>query len=92
MTEVDVRCEPTADGWTCRVRLTDAAGTGEHRVSVRRGDLARLAPGAVDPVDLVHRSFDFLLQREPRGSILRTFDLTMIGRYFPDWERTIRGG
>ena len=33
--------------------------------------------------------FDFLLTREPRESILRRFDLPVIGRYFPDWEAEV---
>jgi hypothetical protein len=33
----------------------------------------------------VRRSFDFLLEREPPSSILRTFDLAVIGRYFPEY-------
>ena len=41
------------------------------------------------PIDLVRRSFAFLLEREPKESILRSFDLPEIGRYFPDYERTI---
>lgn len=92
MTDIDVRCEPSGAGWACQVGLTDDAGSDEHRVTVTRTDLARLAPGADDPTDLVRRSFAFLLEREPRESILRTFDLTVIGRYFPDWERTISRG
>jgi hypothetical protein len=40
-------------------------------------------------VGLVEASFAFLLEREPNESILRTFDLTVIGRYFPDYEREI---
>ena len=38
---------------------------------------------------MVRRSFEFLLEREPPESILRSFDLTVIGRYFPDYERVI---
>jgi hypothetical protein len=38
-------------------------------------------------VSLVEASFDFLLEREPQESILREFDLIVIGRYFPDYER-----
>jgi hypothetical protein len=52
-------------------------------------DLARLAPGASDPVDLVEASFAFLLEHEPKESILREFDLAVIGRYFPDYDRQI---
>ena len=60
-------------------------------MTVAAGDLARLAPGAADPEDLVRRSFAFLLAREPATSILRRFELPEIGRYFPDFERLIRG-
>jgi hypothetical protein len=59
-------------------------------VPVSAADLARLAPGADSPEDLVGRSFAFLLVREPKESILRRFDLIEIGRYFPEYERTIR--
>ena len=88
MTSIDARCKPAADGWTCEVDL----GVTRHEVTVRRSDLERLAPGAADPVDVVRRSFAFLLEREPPTSILRAFDLPVIGRYFPEYERVIRAG
>jgi hypothetical protein len=90
MAEIDVRCEPDAHGWTCRVQVAEGGSTTSHRVTVTAADLTRLDPGAADPTDLVRRSFAFLLAREPKESILRAFDLTVIGRYFPDWERSIR--
>ncbi len=93
MSTIDVTTTPAADGWTCRVRVTDADGsTAEHEVAVSHADLDRLAPGAADPTDLVRRSFAFLLEREPKESILRRFDLPVIGRYFPAYEREIRRG
>ncbi|HEX4897518.1 MAG TPA: hypothetical protein VFV53_04080, partial [Candidatus Limnocylindrales bacterium] len=67
------------------------AAPSRHEVTVSRADLERLAPGASDPTDLVRRSFEFLLQREPPRSILPVFDLPLIGRYFPEYEVTIRG-
>jgi hypothetical protein len=59
-------------------------------VRVASADLQRLAPNAADPSDLVRRSFDFLLARESKESILRSFDLPVIGRYFPEYEGEIR--
>jgi hypothetical protein len=91
MTRIDVGCRPEGQAWRCHIRLTDEGGTGEHLVRVTRADLDRLAPGATDPEDLVRRSFEFLLEREPRTSILREFDLPVIARYFPEYEREIRG-
>ena len=38
----------------------------------------------------MRQSFAFLLEREPAGSILPRFDLTVIGRYFPEWREEMR--
>lgn len=89
MNEFTVRTDPTADGWTCAVTVRSAGATTEHRVRVTHAALERFAPGATDPTDVVRRSFAFLLEREPATSILRTFDLPDIGRYFPEFEREI---
>ena len=86
---VEVACEPAGAGWTCRVRVSGDGPATDHEVTVQAADLARLAPGATDPDDLVRRSFAFLLAREPNTSILRRFDLMVIGTYFPDYEREV---
>ena len=88
MSSVDVTPAVAGDGWDCFVTVRDSSET-HHRVRVSRADLARLAPGASDPVDLVEASFAFLLEREPQESILREFDLIVIGSYFPDYDREI---
>jgi hypothetical protein len=88
MSKVEVTAAVVADGWECKVTVRNGSET-RHRVRVSRADLARLAPGASDPVDLVEASFAFLLERETKESILREFDVTVIGRYFPDYEREI---
>jgi hypothetical protein len=87
--EVVVTCEPTADGWRCSVTVGDDAAATEHRVTVDRATLADLAPGA-EPESLVAESFGFLLEREPRESILRSFELPVIGRYFSEFRDEIR--
>ncbi len=92
MTEpIDVRCEPSGGGWTCRVTVGGPAAPTTHVVNVSNADLARLAPGAPDPDNLVRRSFAFLLAREHKESILGRFDLMVIARYFPEYEREITG-
>jgi hypothetical protein len=82
-----VRCSPTADGWVCQVALD--GGRSEHEVTLDRATLDDLAPGAT-PETLVEASFGFLLEREPADSILRRFDLPIIGRYFADYPDEIR--
>jgi hypothetical protein len=87
---VNVRCDPDGEGWRCGVTVGDDPAATSHEVSVSAATLASLAPGATDPEALVLASFEFLLAREPRESILRRFDLMVIRRYFPDWEAEIR--
>jgi hypothetical protein len=43
----------------------------------------------VTPEELIERSFEFLLEREPNTSILRRFDLPVIQTYFPEYERVM---
>jgi hypothetical protein len=92
MTAIEVSCDASGeDGWNCDVMLAEAGREiSRHRIRVGTTDLARLAPGASTPDGLVKASFAFLLERESPHSILRSFDLTEIGRYFPEYEREIR--
>ncbi|HSK92743.1 MAG TPA: hypothetical protein VLA76_01645 [Candidatus Angelobacter sp.] len=84
-----VSCDPTDDGWRCSVTVGDDAGATSHEVIVGRATLQDLAPTAT-PELLVSESFAFLLEREPRESILRSFELPIIGRYFADYSDQIR--
>lgn len=78
------------DDLTFEVTVQDGITT-VHTVTVQPDYAARLTGGRVPTEQLVGRSFDFLLEREPNTSILRRFDLPAIARYFPEYERTIRG-
>jgi len=73
-----------------RVRVTESGSETSHDVTVSPKDYTRLITGNVDPEELVRRSFEFLLEREPKESILTMFDLSVISRYFPEYEREIR--
>ncbi len=93
MSEIDARCEPAPDGWRCAVTVRDDRGSSAHDVTVGADDAARLAAASdvTDVERLLYETFDFLLEREPRESILRTFDLSVVGGYFPEYEHEIRG-
>ena len=71
---------------TFRVTV-DGCSTTTHTVTVRPDYAAKL--GAADAALLVERSFEFLLEREPNTSILSQFDLSVIQRYFPEYEGAI---
>ncbi len=85
MPEITIRTE--GDG-RFSVRVEDDGSSTEHLISVSAGDLERLASGRT-PEDFVRDCFDFLLAREPKESIMRSFDVSTIGRYFPEFEREI---
>ena len=85
MTEITVTPEGLGE---YRAELSDAAGSSSHLVAVDAAAAARLAPG-VAPEHLVEASFRFLLDREPRQSILGRFDLAVIPRYFPEYEAAL---
>jgi len=40
--------------------------------------------------DLITKSFEFLLEREPKESILKKFNLQIINKYFPEYEEVIK--
>jgi hypothetical protein len=69
------------------VTVRDATGATRHHISLNRHDLARLGAGA-DAEAVIVAAFRFLLDREPKEAILASFDLTAIGRYFPEFETT----
>jgi len=64
--------------------------TTSHTVTVEPSYHEKLTGGSVSAEKLVEKLFEFLLKRESNTSILSAFDLPVIGRYFPEYEDTIR--
>ena len=89
---VTVEAQAQSAGWVCQVGVDHAGERTRHTVTVSGAELARWGRGdrRQDVEDLVARSFDFLLLREPPTSILRSFELSAIQRYFPEYDREIR--
>jgi hypothetical protein len=89
---VEVRAERKGELWTCAVIVLTEGHETRYEVVVHPADLQRWGSGddAAAVEDLVSRSFDFLLEREPPESILRRFDLSVIQRYFPEYDRLFR--
>ena len=73
--------------WLVTVQSTS---TTKHRVRVTPDDLHRFGGDAVSAPQLLEASFRFLLEREPNTSILSSFDLPVIARYFPEYPKEIR--
>ena len=89
MDDVRVSLTESDGGWTAEVVVTGGGSSTQHEVTLSQDVYERLAGAKAAPEALVEASFAFLLEREPKESILRRFDLPVIGRYFPDYERVI---
>jgi hypothetical protein len=90
MAEIDVRPTERDHEYEFEVTVREGRGESRHIVTVSRDDYERLSGGEASPEALVTESFRFLLEREPKESILRSFDLMVISRYFPEYGREIR--
>ena len=88
----DIRIERTGtDGEIVFDVVVSESGTeSRHEVTLSEEDYRRLGEGYGSPDEFVRACFEFLLEREPRESILSTFDISVISRYFPEFEETIR--
>jgi hypothetical protein len=73
-----------------RVTISEGSTKSSHRVTLKQTDYQRLTAGKVGQRDLIARSFEFLLEHEPKESILTEFDLLEISRYFPSFERELQ--
>lgn len=60
-----------------------------HRVTAPEQYVRSLTGGRATAVELLRKSFEFLLEREPNTSILRTFELSVIQQYFPEYEQVV---
>jgi hypothetical protein len=72
-----------------RVEVSEGASSSVHDVTASDADVRRYG-GNAGAERLLEASFEFLLAREPKESILRSFDLPVIERYFPEYPREIR--
>lgn len=91
MAEIDVETKEHNDSYEFQVTVREGQSETRHRVTLNKSDYSQLVGEQTSPQALVEESFRFLLEREPKESILRSFDLLVIGRYFPEYRREIAG-
>ncbi len=75
--------------FSVRVSGGGDGGATEHDLTLSRADQERLSGGYRSAEDLIGACFRFLLEREPKESIIRSFDVSQISTYFPEFERVI---
>ena len=86
MADISVTSSQRENGWTFGVQVAELDGQTRHSVTLSLDDFKRLTVGKqTTPEQLIRKSFEFLLEREPKHHILRQFDLPAITRFFPDY-------
>jgi len=84
VTDIDVAA---VGGNAYRVVVTDSTAATTHEVTASPAEVEAL--GGATPEALIEASFRFLLDREPKESIMREFDLTVISTFFPEYPSQI---
>jgi hypothetical protein len=86
---IEVRCSGEADPLVFQVTVRVGKGATHHRVTMSRATYRHLTAGEHTPERCLEAAFRFLLDREPKESILAEFDVSIISRYFPEFEQQL---
>jgi hypothetical protein len=86
--EISVAQKSGDDPLAFDIVIRDGKGESRYSVTMARETLDRLASGH-KAEDIVEAAFKFLLDREPKESILKRFDINVIARYFPEFEQEL---
>jgi hypothetical protein len=95
MARISVTIYPPLDNntWRYNVEVIESDGSGSktnHEVTMNKYYYLAQTAGCIIPEEFVKKSFEFLLEREGKDSILQQFDITQINDYFPGFEREIK--
>jgi hypothetical protein len=78
-------------GFTFDVIVGDARGESRHRVTIEANEAERWAKLGAEPSPCVEAVMRFLLDREPKESIMSAFDIGVVRRYFPEFDEAFPG-
>ena len=79
--------------WKYNVEIIESDGSGSktnHEVTMKKDYYLGQTGGRMIPEEFVKKSFEFLLERENKGSILRQFDINQINDYFPEFKKELK--
>jgi hypothetical protein len=91
MAQIDVQqIQANDEGFEFAVTVEEAGDSSRHQITLAASDYERWAARSGSPEAFVTRCFEFLLEREPKESILSRFDVSEIRSYFPDFDEQMR--
>jgi len=86
---IEVKATSDRDPLAFEVVVRDGSSETRHRVTIGKATCERLTAGLHTPERCIEAAFRFLLDREPKESILERFDVMIIAQYFPEFEREL---
>jgi hypothetical protein len=91
MSDIAISVTPAAGPLMFDVAVRDVRGESRHRVTIEADEAERWAKLGAEPSHCVEAAMRFLLDREPKESILSAFDMGVIRRYFPEFDDVFPG-
>jgi hypothetical protein len=86
---IELRRTGEGDPLTFEVIVGEGRGESRHQVTMAQQTCEQFAAGKHAPERCLEAAFRFLLDREPKESILARFDVAVISRYFPEFEQEL---
>jgi hypothetical protein len=86
---IEVTRKAGTDPLAFDVVVREGPGESRHHVTMARAACEQWAGSERTPEYCIEAAFRFLLDREPKEAILARFDVSVISRYFPDFEREL---
>lgn len=74
---------------TFKVTVDEENSKSTHTVTLDDQYHKKLSGNIIPKEALIKKSFEFLLEREPKESIMSSFDLKIINKFFPEFESYI---
>jgi len=71
------------------VTIEEKSSSSKHTVTLDDSYYQHLTAGKITKEELIKKSFEFLLESEPKEAILSKFNLRVIKNYFPEFEDAI---
>ena len=87
MTEITVsKTGGEKDKTTFNVVVSDDKSATRHTVTLPTTYWQKYSQRYPNQEDFIQASFEFLLEREPKESILKHFEVPVIAQYFPEFK------
>jgi hypothetical protein len=86
MADISVKLAKEKNAAWYEVDVKDRISHMRYRVTLSEDLYEKLTKGKMSREDCIRSAFRFLLDREPKEAILTQFDLSLISRYFMEFE------